>query len=122
MAEIDLEALAARVERLEGPCRETDRAIMEALALKPDYAADWGPRDNCRPAPFAYTGSLDAAVALLPGGAMRRSGDSAVGLMGTFFCDIVRPDGCDFHSLANNEPCAIVSAALRARLMEGEGE
>ena len=36
MAEIDLEALAARVERLEGPCRETDRAIMEALALKPD--------------------------------------------------------------------------------------
>ncbi|MFS0736964.1 hypothetical protein ABC347_07930 [Sphingomonas sp. 1P06PA] len=57
--------LADRVEGLEGPDRDIDREIMALLRLPPDYAADWGPQDNCRPAPFAYTASIDAAIALL---------------------------------------------------------
>lgn len=60
--------LAGRVEAAGGADREIDRAIMEALRRAPDYAADWGPRDNCHPAPFAYTASLDAAMGLVPEG------------------------------------------------------
>lgn len=68
MTESDLMELADRCEKLEGPCRETDRAIMASLNLKPDYAGDWGTRGHERPAAFAYTASVDAGVALVPYG------------------------------------------------------
>lgn len=61
----ELLALADQVEKLAGPDREVDRSIMQSLSLKPDYSADWGPRDNCQPAAFAYTASIDAAMLLV---------------------------------------------------------
>ena len=60
--------LIARIEAATGPDREIDRAIMELLCLAPDYAADWGGRGFERPAPFAYTASIDAALTLVPDG------------------------------------------------------
>jgi hypothetical protein len=61
-------SLAERVEVASGADRELDRAVMKLLNLPPDYSADWGPRDNCKPAPFEYTASIDAAMTLVPEG------------------------------------------------------
>ena len=103
--------LAEIVEGLEGADTALDLAIWRAL--HPGCKPTWGVP--------SYTASLDAAMQLVAKGAMRRSGDSAIGLMGTFFCDIVLEDGRDFHAIANSESCAIVSAALKARAhLEGE--
>lgn len=52
MTRAELIALAERVEGLEGPCRETDRAIGLAVSIQP--------------AP-AYTASLDAATTITDG-------------------------------------------------------
>lgn len=133
---MDLLSLADRVERLQGPCRETDALIFKAIGAPVPFqfaskmiALSWDEDDGCYFAPFgdmrvryecpAYTASLDVAASLIPANAMRRSGDSAIGLMGTYFCDVLREDGGDFHSLAYSEPCAIVAAALRSRAQEG---
>jgi hypothetical protein len=122
----ELLTLAAKCEAASGACMGTDADIELAIGnWPPEHYEAWSRFQECGEAanpPFAqpvgpnrYTGSLDAAMMLIPSSAMRRSGDSAMGLFGTFFCDIVQEDGCDFHALANNEPCAIVAAALRAR-------
>lgn len=60
--------LVARVEQASGPDRELDCAIKEAIGDAWDYAADWGPRDNCHPVAKAYTASIDAAIKLVPEG------------------------------------------------------
>jgi hypothetical protein len=101
-------ALAERVEKADRPLEILDCDIWDIVrgAVTP-----WGEKHTGP----AYISSLDAAARLVPANAMRRSGDSAMGLFGTFFCDIVTENGRDFHALANNEPCAIVAAALRAR-------
>lgn len=81
-------ALAAKVEALSGPCRETDAEIAAVLKLGqnlPDWATrwtgEWRPtiqgsvvlfHDDGKPGPHfesaCFTGSLDAAMALVPTG------------------------------------------------------
>ena len=130
--------LAEIVEGLEGPCRKTDAGIAYITHWRWDGWEEGDVRIEERSLEYVidrvdnghnsiwqhlprYTASLDAAMQLVAKGAMRRSGDSAIGLMGTFFCDIVLEDGRDFHAIANSESCAIVSAALKARAhLEGE--
>lgn len=68
MTAAELIALAERVEALTGPCRETDRAIRDALGLPNDYSADWGARGREVPAAYPYTASLDEAMSLVPRG------------------------------------------------------
>ncbi len=113
-------ALAERCEAAEGPDREIDRAIMEELSLKPDYAADWGPRDNCRPAPFTYTASLDAAMTLIPaqyrlGTLMEFDGE---GRWGAKLFNRGKPGGLPAAGGAS-APLALCVACLRARAGDG---
>lgn len=68
MTETDLMELARKVEALEGACRETDALIKQAVGDSWDYAADWGPRENCNPVAKPYTASIDAAMSLVPEG------------------------------------------------------
>lgn len=60
--------LALRVEALEGADREVDCLIKQAVGDPWDYAADWGPRDNCKPVGKPYTSSIDAALTLVERG------------------------------------------------------
>jgi hypothetical protein len=71
--------LAERVEKLTGPCRETDGLIFKALEQREeDMWTTFGddevwhrqdPQDHCAfDAPPAYTASLDAAMTLVPEG------------------------------------------------------
>tara|TARA_R100001244_G_scaffold2541_3_gene3963 strand:+ start:691 stop:1059 length:369 start_codon:yes stop_codon:yes gene_type:complete len=66
----DLLALAARVEALEGPCRETDAVIRYWTHAKLQAAgslAGWLATDASRSATVpAFTASMDAAATLLP--------------------------------------------------------
>lgn len=103
--------LANRAAAATGPDRELDRDIMEALRLPPDYTADWGPRDSCQPAPFAYTSSLDAAMTLVPEGEcewtflqslLTGGWQAMVGLEGK-------------EVIAATAPLALTAACLRAR-------
>lgn len=109
----ELLALADRIEKMDGPSDSEDAPIYQLVAGNGGYIELMGRKGVSLDVP-RYTASLDAATTLVPQNSMRRSGDSAIGLMGTFFCDIVTDDGRDFHALANSEPCAIVAAALRA--------
>jgi len=136
MAEIDLEALARKVEALEGPCRETD--VLIALAT------DWGhPASPCTlrhlhvalgatvaelvkdaesPQMITsqlprYTASIDAAMSLVPDQAWWWVEAQPL-VHGQFFA------GCADERVAKGKTpaLALTAAALRARLMEGEGE
>lgn len=62
-------ALADRVEALTGPCRETDKAILHALGYSWRGMAYWYRDDSheWKGGTF-FTGSLDAAMALVPKG------------------------------------------------------
>lgn len=76
--------LAGRVERLTGPCRETDLAIMQAISghpwrwadsrtFEPQTVITWDQYSEGAPGnPFytleAFTESLDAAMTLVPEG------------------------------------------------------
>lgn len=75
-----LRALAAKVEALQGPCRETDGLIYIAVCIPAERAGridhnrgvvGWWPRDgayvSARQVP-EYTASLDAALSLMPEG------------------------------------------------------
>lgn len=110
----ELLALADRIEKLDHPSDDTDAQIHQLVTGNSGYIELMG-RKGVSLDVLRYTASLDAATTLVPQNSMRRSGDSAIGLMGTFFCDIVTEDSRDLHALANSEPCAIVAAALRAR-------
>jgi len=122
MAEIDLNDLADRVEKLEGPCRETDLAIVEAVKA--------GMRHPWFIAPPSFTASLDAAMKLVPKGwasvQVGRTDDglSYAGVAGNDGHMMAEdPDefyaGCDS---AATPALALCCAALRGRLMEGEGD
>lgn len=140
MAEIDLNDLADRVEKLEGPCRETDAEI--ALAIGRFYLAEpryegagrmygYVDQDGSRVEPGngsgaslipRYTASIDAAMTLVPEGMEAsvhwRKGDSYVGR-----AMVAVP----FSTEAVGRICAtpaiaLTACALRARLMDGEGE
>lgn len=66
--------LADRVEALQGPCAETDRAIKQIMGHGWDYGADWDRWDalkgekTCEPVAKPYTRSLDSAMSLVPEG------------------------------------------------------
>lgn len=62
----ELLALAERTEALTGPCRETDGCIWYACVEKPGAAGRLD-RDMIGRWP-AFTGSLDAAMSLVPEG------------------------------------------------------
>lgn len=62
----DIDALADRVEALEGPCRETDTAICRAVHGRSIGVA-------------RYTASLDAAMTLVPECAFWRLGHDGEG-------------------------------------------
>ena len=124
-------ALAVRCEEATGAGRELDAAIYQSLNpthlpipnapvgrfYDPDMISARGAEKFITRGTFIapnWSKSLDAALSLVPGEAMRKSGDSAIGLMGDFFCDIVIGDGRDFHGNSANEPLAICAASLRA--------
>ena len=133
MAEIDLNDLADRVEALQGPCRETDAAIMGLFthSVESDDGDYWyGPHDQMPIRVPDFTGSLDAAAALVPEGWEGR-------LIWTHNLDgkmVHYVKGHGGHkgyggphyaspALALTAACLRArTAALRARLMEGEGE
>ena len=128
MAEIDLEALAARVEMFDpsGPYavardqeRELNEAIAAAVGLPCTVEVGHEALGNYRKVPArlpAYTASLDAAITLVPKG---------------FDWIIARTNGgLTVHAEVGNREMvfgatpalALTAAALRARPMEGEGE
>lgn len=113
MNKAEILGLAARVEALEGPDREVDCLIKQAVGDPWDYAADWGPRDNCKPVGKPYTSSIDAAMGLVPEGWV-------IGQMSWWphaKSATVHMD--DMHSMkacsgATSLPAALTAAALRA--------
>ena len=139
MAEIDLNDLADRVEKLEGPSRETDELIADALFERSHFAqlADapigtgcmmWW-QDGHQQSALRYTGSLDAAMTLVPEGwsirftraprahyparwSLHRPGKSVPAVT----------EDMDIQALGYIHAATLTAAALRARLMEGEGE
>ena len=140
MAEIDLEALAARVEKLEGQDREADYEIACAIGvaqMRGQFCYSMHPvagSTNDMHAAAPYTASLDAALTLVPEGWRLYAVDASID--GRFYVSLRGPiipcndpdregiigvpsmaAGC-----ANSLALAMCSAALRARLMEGEGE
>jgi len=132
MAEIDLEALADRVEKLEGPSAEIDRTIAEAAYEGRWPMAFYGGPINYDPAlwierySFCPTSSLDDALAIVPDGLIWGIANCGIKndqpdlSRATATCgkldDTVAPIE------AATPAIALTAAALRARLMEGEGE
>ena len=129
MAEIDLEALAARVEKLEGPDRVKDYLIADALlgSINPPYR-----RGHCE----KYTASIDAAQALVPEGWWWKVGECSVSSDATVGPDVAH---CPKDLLIRfdegiqviiepptSTAIALAAACLRAhaalRMEAGEGE
>lgn len=114
----DLNALAARVEALTGPCRETDAAIV--LAICP--GAEVGSYGDCEYVVFhaeairisnkqtlpAYTASLDAAMTLVPEGCGVRLLISQDGIASALAGDNANA------STTNTAALALTAASLRA--------
>lgn len=115
----ELLALAERVEEAEGPDRELDREIKAAVGDAWDYAADWGPRDNCHPVANAYTASLDAVMTLVPEGwrlrQMNFSGPCADDRKWHLNLHGGREGGDTFVGRGRTPALALCAAALRAR-------
>lgn len=67
----DILELAKRVEALDGPDREVDRAVRQIFGHAWDYAADWDRLNTStgikeiNPVAKPYTASLDAAMTLI---------------------------------------------------------
>jgi len=128
MAEIDLEALAKCVEALEGPCRETDATIAWLTRWRWDGWDEDDVRIEARSLEYViervengfnsiwrniprYTESMDAALTLVG------AEDDPIDILEAAIQSARKErDGVYFL------PLHIVVAALRARLMEGEGE
>lgn len=110
----DLIALAERVEALTGPCRETDKAIMDALVKHGVMAFRVG-LDN-----FRVTASLDAAMSLVPEGSMWACGNHD-NYRETPWAWCLAPgmswDDAD-NFFAATPALALTAAALRARTKE----
>lgn len=122
----DLMELASRVEAGEGPDRDLDAEIKEAVGHMWDYAADWGPRGHDKPVAFAYTASLDAAMTLIPGDEMwdvsRESADTYTADLTCFYRGIVdyEPDADKVpFGRAKSPALALTAACLRARAHQG---
>ena len=130
----DLNALAAKVEGLSGPCRGTDAEIAIALgwsrqsppSLKFYY---WFNPKGERRDPERFTHSLDAALTLVPDAclAMTRQlwdGNNKAGhaVINSYTASGEEPDGKmwagDFTAVAATAALALTAAALRARAKE----
>jgi len=135
MAEIDLEALAGRVEALEGPDMQADADICRAIGYEVKYHRG-EPQPYYEPTPGyswsrvpSYTASIDAAMTLVPEGfywevargVKRRD-------LGPYWANCYNDEM--LAKMIDGDPVipgctpaiALCCAALRARLMEGEGE
>lgn len=131
----ELQALAARVEALTGPCRETDALIAAALRIGTEHAwahnyPAWQGRDDGRVylenggpsfAAARYTASLDAAMTLVPVLAFWRLGHDGEGEdPGLFKSHILSwTDGTvrsqrNSIAIAATPALALTAAALRA--------
>lgn len=116
--------LAERCEAATGPDRELDAEIRAVFGHHWDYAADWGSRENCRPVARAYTGSLDAALMLVPEGwfvygmgegvtPIIRRGDTHKRM--DFWAEVQREQGGFLRKArAQTLSLALTAAALRA--------
>lgn len=114
------EKLSSRVERLEGPDREIDRAIKQAFDHDWDYSADWDYWDALngervsKPVAKPYTASLDAAMSLVPEGMSWRlmRGDN-----GGYLADAWTAETGDreFASAGKTSAIALCAAALKSR-------
>lgn len=139
----ELIALAQRVEKLEGPCRETDLAIMCALDLRPDWLAKsighlWICHRGIHPVvrwcdarmdescgnPSVddgpkFTASIDAAMTLAPDHCWVRMDEWPGGFgqaRGTASVHPIRDPAVDGHcAKADTLPLALCAASLRAR-------
>lgn len=113
--------LAERVEKLTGPCRETDAEIAKAVG------AEHGPRSYVHLESRSYsehpeiakryTKSIDAAMTLVP--YQREWHVGSVTLLGTFFAEIVTPSERHIAKECKSAAIALTAAALRARHGEG---
>lgn len=132
---MDLMELAERVEGLEGPDREVDVLIAEAIGWQSDLvsrARTWSPKNDTtalvadvrndgylRGLP-TYTASLDAAMSLVPEGWAISTGHSAEGDERSFatFLELSDWSGDEPESItasSDNWAASIAAAALRAR-------
>lgn len=133
-----LSELADRVERLTGPCsRETDALIAATLRITHGahpWLAKWAGEiratGHCVQAfndsgescanwiPLEYTASLDAAMTLVPEGAL-----FSVGHIGDDSPDLfqatIMPMGPSRHASASTPALALTAASLRARAASG---
>lgn len=100
--------LSERVQRLEGPDREIDRAIAEAIGIG-WYYSQGNPE-------FRYTASLDAAMSLVPEGCTWNLSVGRVAIVQVTDCTggpTVAPP--DFEAHAATPAIALCAAALKAR-------
>jgi hypothetical protein len=106
MSRDELQALAARVEALTGPCRETDSEI----AGTESSTVQWHGDDETP----AFTASLDAAMSLVGTGPRRiEFGTYGDGSCWAYF--YTENDVTGESEGAPNEASAVTAAALRAR-------
>ena len=127
----NLTELADRVEALEGPCREADAVIWDALGLVHEsHCRSWcrmdGRTDVTRAMFLAawspeYTASLDAAMTLVPEGlnwqvgTQGNKGEAAWSLVEALTYNPDTFNGISIYVDAATPAIALCAAALRAR-------
>lgn len=125
LSESALQDLAERIEAADGPDRELDGDIAEAVGAVPPFvhrrdSPEWGSWSGGRDhwdAP-AYTGSLDAAVTLVPEGYSFNLGNDVRGWADVWF-DVPVYDGKPYEGRAATPALALCAASLRARHPKG---
>lgn len=113
---MDNQKLSARVEALEGPCRECDCLIENTLGLakfERDPRVIYGDAYYNRVEPKPYTASLDAAMSLVPEGYWHGYMTSDVGFTAHCFEQVVDSPYCT--ASAATPALALCAAALKAR-------
>lgn len=125
MSNTDPLVLAERIEKLNGPDREVDHAIYEAIGrpiVRLSSSSTYCP-NLVNWAPF-YTTSIDAAISLVPDGwQLHGLGETAFMIGGPWLATLVN------HSLhygqggkGKSPALALTAAALRARASTLPGE
>lgn len=118
-----MKELIERIEGAEEGSRELDAEIARSLGRPWDYAADWGPRGRDKPVAYAYTGSLDAAMSLVPEDNDHTAvfwqigNDGAGGNPADYLCRVLvcsHVASKEYRSTAATPALALCAAALRA--------
>ena len=137
MADADLMKLVDRVSKLRVPCRETDALIAAALRIGAEH--EWAfkypawiatkdgrvhlEKNGPSFAAPAFTASIDTALSLVDDHWFWRVGHDGEGADPTAFKATVLPwPSRQQIAVCETAALALCAAALRARLMEGEGE